>query len=68
VSRENTAAANRRDMHTDRIRQARRPRVRLALAWAWLFAESRHLPDDDVEKLAARVKRAAARINGRWSR
>jgi hypothetical protein len=50
-------------MHTDRIRQALRPRVRLAQAWAWLFAEARRLPDDEVEKLAARVKRVAARLN-----
>lgn len=63
MSRENTAAQNRRDMHSARIRAALRPRVRLAQAWAWLFAEARRLPDDEVEKLAARVKRVAARLN-----
>jgi hypothetical protein len=68
MSRANTAARNRRAMHMERIRAAARPRARLALAWAWLFAEARHLPDEQVEKLSARVRRVAARLNERGAR
>jgi hypothetical protein len=55
-------------MHRGRIAGARRPRTRLAQAWAWLFAEAHRLPDDEVDELAARVTRVASLLNGRRSR
>lgn len=68
LTRENTAARNRLRMHQGRINNTVRPRRRLAQSWAWLYAEARLLPDDQVEALAHRVARVAAWLNTRRSR
>jgi hypothetical protein len=68
LTRENTAARNRRDMHEQRINAASHPLRRLAQSWAWLYAEARRWSDDDIERLVRRNVRAARWLNGRRRR
>lgn len=46
VTRAETAARNRRDLHRKRIAGQADPLRRVAWAWAWVYAELRHLTRD----------------------
>lgn len=76
VTRRETAARNRRDLHERRIAEQSTTVNKIAWAWAWAFAEVRALSepwkgrrrprvsaDDLLDQTLADVRELAARLN-----
>jgi hypothetical protein len=59
------AANNRRSYHEAQVMAGRSERVRLWKAAAWIVAEAKHRPDDEIDDLTNRLLAIAVELNGR---